>query len=65
MCDEEDIGQNTFKVHRQEWQSEELHSFLVELDQRADAALKHAHPCKNRVLGTPLKGAAPGDRRDL
>ena len=64
MSDEEDIGQNTFKIHRQEWRSTELDEFLEELDRRADAALKRAHPRKNRVLGTPLKVLAPASTKD-
>lgn len=50
-----DIGQNTFIIHRQDWRSPELDEFLEELDRHADAALKRAHPRKNRILGTPLK----------
>ena len=64
MSDEEDIGQNTFKIHRQVWRSTELDMFLDELDRRADGALKRAHPRKNRVLGMPLKIAAPVGIKD-
>ena len=44
MSDEEDVGNNTFRVHRQEWRSHEITDMLEELDRRADAANKKAHP---------------------
>ena len=59
MSDEEDVGNNTFRIHRQEWRSQELSDFLEGLDKRADAATKKAHPRRNRVVGTPLKVNAP------
>lgn len=55
MSDEEDVGDNTFRIHCQEWCSEEMTLFLEELDRRADTAMKKAHPRKNRIVGTPLK----------
>ena len=64
MSDEEDVGSNTFKVHRQEWRSQELTDFFEELDQRADEAIKQAHPRKNRIVGTPLKVSAPSVVKD-
>ena len=59
MSDEEDVGNNTFQVHRQEWRSQEMMDLFEELDRRADVAMKKAHPCKNRIVGTPLKVDAP------
>ena len=59
MSDEEDVGDNTFRVHRQEWRSQEMTDLLDELDRRADTAMKKVHPPKNRVVGTPLKVDAP------
>lgn len=59
MSDEEDVGNNTFRIHRQDWRSQEFSDFLGELDKRADAATKKAHPRRNRVVGTPLKVNAP------
>ena len=64
MSDEEDVGDNTFRVHRQEWRSQEMTDLLDELDRRADAAMKKVHPRKNRVLGTPLKVDAPNTTKD-
>lgn len=64
MSDEEDIGHNTFKIHRQEWRSPELDEFLEELDRHADAALKRAHPRKSRILDTQLKIAVPTNAKD-
>ena len=55
MSDEEDVGNNTFRVHRREWHSQEMTDMLEELDRRADTATKKAHPCKDRVVGTPMK----------
>lgn len=59
MSDEEDVGDNTFRIHRQEWRSQELSDLLEELDRRADAATKKAHPRRNHIVGTPLKVNAP------
>ena len=59
MSDEEDVGNNTFRVHRQEWRSQEMNDFLDELDQRAESAMKSSHPRKSRVVGTPVKMSAP------
>ena len=59
MSDEEDVGNNTFRIHRQEWRSQEFSDFLQELNRRADAVTKKAHPRRNRIVGTPLKVSAP------
>ena len=59
MSDEDDDGDGTFHVHRQEWRSDEMTALFEDLDRRADAAMKKAHPRKNRVIGTPLKVDAP------
>ena len=59
MSDEEDVGNNTFRIHRQEWRSQEFSDLLEELDRRADSATKKAHPRRNRGIGTPLKVNAP------
>ena len=59
MSDEEDAGDDIFRIHRQEWRSEEMTALFEELDRRADAATKRAHPRKKRVIGTPLKVGAP------
>ena len=32
MSDEEDVGNNIFRVHRQEWHSQEMTDMLEELD---------------------------------
>ena len=32
MSDEEDVGNNTFRVHHQEWRSQEMTDMLEELD---------------------------------
>ena len=64
MSDEEDVGDNTFRVHRQDWRSEEMTDILDELDRRADDAMKRVHPRKNRVFGTPLKIIAPENTKD-
>ena len=48
MSDEEDVGENTFKVHPPEWRSEELNKLLRLLDARADSkAANRAHPRRN------------------
>ena len=59
MSDEEDVGNNTFRIHQQQWRSQELSEFLEKLDKRADEASKRAHSRRNRVVGTPLKVNAP------
>lgn len=59
MSDEEDIGNNTFKIHRPEWRSDQLNELLGELDTRANTVINKAHPRKNRVVGTPCKTAIP------
>lgn len=64
MSDEEDVGNNTFRVHRQDWRSQEMVDMFYELDRRADVAMKSAHPRKNRTVGTPLKVDAPSTARD-
>ena len=63
MSDEEDVGENTFRIHRQEWRSPKMTHLLEELDTRADIATKKVHPRKNRVIGTPLKTNAPSATR--
>ena len=37
---------------------------LEELDRRADAAIKNAHPRKDRVVGTPMKVDPPRTTKD-
>ena len=64
MSDEEDVGNNTFQVHRQEWRSQEMTDMLEELDRRADAAIKKAHTRKDRVVGTPMKVDPPKTTED-
>lgn len=44
MSDEDDDGDGTFRVHRQEWRSDETTALLEDLNRRADAAMKKAHP---------------------
>ena len=61
MSDEEDVGDNTFRVHRQDWCSEEMTDFLDELNRRADDAMKRVHPRKNQA---PLKTTAPENTKD-
>ena len=50
ISDEEEAGNDTFCVHSQEWRSEEMTALFKELDRRADAVMKRAHPRKNRVV---------------
>ena len=64
MSDEEEDGDDTFRVHRQEWRSEEITALFEELDRRADAVMKRAHPRKTRVIGTPLKVGAPSATKE-
>ena len=64
MSDEEDVGDNTFRIHRQEWCSPKMTHLLEELDTRADLATKKVHPRKNRVIGTPLKTYAPNATKE-
>ena len=64
MSDEEDMGNNTFCLHHQEWRSQELSDFLKKLDKRADEATRKIHPCRNRVVGTPLKVTPPSITKD-
>ena len=61
MSDEEDIGDNTFRVHHQEWCSQEMTDLLDEFDRRADVVMKKMHPQKAWVVGTPLKVNATKD----
>ena len=50
MFDEEDVGENTFKVHRPEWRSEELNKLLKLLNTKTNSkATNWAHPRHNRV----------------
>ena len=42
MMSDEDVGNNTFRVRRQEWHSQEMTDMLEEFDRRADAAIKKA-----------------------
>ena len=62
MSDEEDVGDNTFKVHQPQWRSVQLNELLKELDQRA--ARNKGHARKNRVSGTPLKSSVPIAAKD-
>ncbi len=64
MSGEEDIGNNTFKVHQPEWRSEELNKLFKDLDARADQAMNKGHARKNRVIGTPSKTAPPSHAKD-
>ena len=64
MSDKEDVGNNTFRVHRQEWRSQEMTDMLEELDRRAGAAIKKANPRKDRVVGTPMKVDPPRTTKD-
>ena len=64
MSDEEDVGNNTFRVHRQDWRSQDMVDMFEELDRRADVAMKKVHPRKNRIVGTPLKVDAPSTTKD-
>lgn len=59
MSDEEDVGNNTFKVHPPQWRSAQLNQLLSELDRRAGTAINKAHPRKSRVIGTPCKSSTP------
>ena len=60
MSDEEDVGENTFKVHPPEWRSGELNELLKLLDARADSkAANRAHPRCNQIQGMPLKTDRP------
>ena len=64
MMSDEDVGNNIFRVHHQEWRSQEMTDILEELDRRADAAIKKAHPRKDRVVGTPMKVDPPRTTKD-
>ena len=55
MSDEEDID-GQFKVHRQEWHSED---FMEELDDRASAGNSKLCPQVSRYYGTPRKTKSP------
>lgn len=61
MSGEEDVGNNTFRVHTPEWRSDQLNTLLKDLDERADQVLNKAHPRKSRVVGTPCKVDAPSN----
>ena len=62
MLDKEEDGDNTFRVHRQEWHSKEITAIFEELDRWADAVIKQVYPRKTRVIGTPLKVAPSGTK---
>lgn len=65
MSEEEDIGENTFKVHQSQWRSSQLIGLLQDLDTRADKTINKAHPRKKRVIGTPdHKTSAPSSAKD-
>lgn len=64
MSEEEDMGDNTFKVHQPLWRSSQLVGLLQNLDTRASTSVNKAHPRKNRVIGTPYKNPAPACAKD-
>jgi len=56
MISDEEEFDGKFKVHRQEWHSDELNSFLQTLDTRANVSERvSGHPRKERIDGTPIK----------
>jgi hypothetical protein len=61
MSEEEDVGGNAFKIHQPQWRSSQLIELLQNLDTRASSSRgkEHAHPRKERVIGTPHKVPAP------
>lgn len=58
MSDEEDID-GQFKVHRQEWRSEEFNDLMEELDDRASVGNSKLRPRVSRYYGTPRKTKPP------
>ena len=58
MSDEEDID-GQFKVHHQEWRSEEFNHFMEDLDDRASAGNSKLRPRVLRYYGTPQKTQPP------
>ena len=58
MSDEEDM-EGKFKIHRQEWRSNEFNVLMDSLDKRAAKA--SSHPRKERFYGTPLKCDEPSN----
>ena len=43
MMSDEDVGDDTFQVDRQEWESQEMINFFDQLDRRADTTVKCTH----------------------
>ena len=58
MSDEEDID-GKFKVHRQDWQSDEFNDFMEELDACASTSNSKLHPRISRYYGMPQKTRPP------
>ena len=58
MSDEEEV-EGKFKVHRQNWRSDEFNNFMDELDARALASQDQTRPRFARYFGTPSKANAP------
>ena len=58
MMSDEDVG-GKFKVHRQEWRSEEFNVFMKKLDDRASVGNSKPRPRLLRFHGTPQKMQPP------
>ena len=59
MMSDEEVVDGRFKVHRQEWRSDEFNDFMEELDDRASVTNPKPRPRLSRFQGTPQKTQPP------
>lgn len=53
--DKVDASDDTFRIHCQEWRSEEMTALFEELDRYADAVTKIVHQKQKHVIGAPKR----------
>ena len=64
MMSDEEEADGKFKVHRQEWRSEEFNEFMETLDNRAASSSSQKRPRMERFCGTPVKSDPPTDTKN-
>lgn len=61
LMSDEESAEGQFKVHRQEWRSDEFNEWMEELDARASATQGKSRPRITRYYGTPSKVQPPAN----
>ena len=61
MMSDEEVIDGKFKVHHQEWCSEEVNDFMEQLDDRALVSNSKPRPGLSRFYGTPQKSQPPSN----